>query len=72
MDEVTYSVTTDAVVRSVTVTFKLGEEVTEKTVGLSRLLLITKLFLFLDLRTVKSTFTFDEETCSLVWTSTDK
>merc|ERR1712215_126160 len=52
-----YSVTTDATVRSVTVTFHLGEHVEEKTV---------------DLRTVDSVFTVDQDNDCLVWTSTDK
>jgi len=55
--DVRFSVTTDAVVRAVTVTFKLGESVEENTV---------------DLRTVSSVFEFDMQTKSLNWTSTDK
>lgn len=57
VDDVRFSVTTDAVVRAVTVTFKLGESVEENTV---------------DLRTVSSVFEFDMQTKSFNWTSTDK
>merc|ERR1711936_913320 len=52
-----YSMTTDATVRSVTIEFKFGEKVEETTV---------------DLRTVSSVFTFDEEKNCLILTSTDK
>merc|ERR1712133_49569 len=57
VDDEKFSVTTDPVVRAITVTFKLGETVEENTV---------------DLRTVSSVFEFDMETKTFIWTSTDK
>merc|ERR1712012_129392 len=53
VDDEKFSVTTDAVVRALTVTFKLGETVEENTV---------------DLRTVSSVFEFDMETKTFIWT----
>ena len=69
-----YSLTTDATVRSVTIEFKFGQKVEETTVGKDVLLNLFSIFFHfsLDLRTVSSVFTFDDENNCLILTSTDK